>query len=517
VPTDEFGAYLRRLNQDFEFYAPRVLKVRPKVGGLPVTFQLNAVQRVIHRKLEQQKAETGKVRALLLKARQQGASTLVQARYFHQVSMRFGRRAFILSHEEKSASNLFDMAATFYQRMPPELRPTLEASNAKELVFASLKSGYAVATAGSKDTGRSATAQLFHGSEVGFWQNAESHMMSLGQVVPNERGTEIILESTANGIGNLFHTMWQAAEAGASDYIPIFTPWFWSLEYSTPVPAGFGFAPDDIEYQRMHECTPEQLYWRRRKIDTDFSGDELRFAQEYPATAAEAFVNVGHNPFISVASVMKARKTRGVEAVGARILGVDPARYGGARSAMVWRQGRVAYKMQSHQNLNTMQLASLIAKEIQDGNVDKVFVDAGGLGAGVVDRLHELGYTEIVIEVNFGEKATEPDKYLNKRAECWDGAKNWVEQVPCELVDSDELQADLVGPTHTYASGTQRLSIETKESMQKRQVRSPDLGDALALTFAYPVSGVFDQKNPPAAIGYAPRRIERRSSNWRTR
>jgi hypothetical protein len=514
--SDEIG-YVRRLKQDFEFYAPKVLRIKPKKGGRAVPFELNKAQLAIHNKLEAQRKLTGKVRALILKGRQQGASTYVQGRYYHRTSMSFGIKAFILAHEDKATQNLFAMTEGFYNASPGELKPRLGAANANELVFEALRSGYAVATAGSKDTGRSATAQLFHGSEVAFWKNAETHMMGIGQIVPNDEGTEIILESTANGVGNLFHNSWQAAESGASDYQAIFTPWFWSLEYSDEPPKGYTFSMEDVQYQEMHGCTTNQLYWRRRKIDTDFSGDELRFAQEYPATAAEAFVNVGHRPFISIEAVLKARKAKSVEAFGARILGVDPARYGGARSAMVWRQGRVAYKMQAHQGLNTMQLASLVGQEIEGGRVDKVFVDAGGLGAGVVDRLHELGYQDIVVEVNFGEKATEPEKYLNKRAECWDGARNWIEGQVAQIVDSDELQADLVGPTHSYSSGTQRLAIETKEQMEKRQVRSPDLGDALALTFAYPVSAVFDKSHPPVAHGYAPRRIQRKSTDWRVR
>ncbi|HQR20105.1 MAG TPA: hypothetical protein PKV98_04520 [Burkholderiaceae bacterium] len=517
MPTSDDVGYIRRLASDFEYYAPRVLKVKPKRGGRVIPFELNRAQLSIHKRLEEQKAAIGRVRALILKGRQQGASTYVQGRYYHRTSTRFGIKAFILAHEDKATQNLFAMTDGFYTNSPAELRPRLGAANANELVFEGLRSGYAVATAGSKDTGRSATAQLFHGSEVAFWKNAETHMMGIGQIVPNDPGTEIILESTANGVGNLFHNSWQLAEAGASDFIPIFTPWFWSLEYSEDPPPGYTFSTEDVEYQQMYGCTTAQLYWRRRKIDTDFQGDELRFAQEYPATAAEAFVNVGHRPFISVEAVLKARKAKGIEAFGARILGVDPARYGGARSAMVWRQGRVAYKMQTHQGLNTMQLASLVAQEIQGGRVDKVFIDAGGLGAGVVDRLHELGYQDIVVEVNFGEKATEPEKYLNKRAECWDGAMHWITDQVVQIVDSDELQADLVGPTHSYSSGTMRLAIETKESMEKRQVRSPDCGDALALTFAYPVSAVFDKSHPPVAQGYAPRRIQRKSSDWRVR
>src|SRR5262249_59464457 len=92
-------------------------------------------------------------------------------------------------------------------------------------------SGYKVGTAGTKAVGRSSTIQLFHGSEVAFWPFADTHAAGVMQAVPNEKDTEIILESTANGIGNFFHQTWRNAEAGKNDYIAIFVPWYWSEEY----------------------------------------------------------------------------------------------------------------------------------------------------------------------------------------------------------------------------------------------------------------------------------------------
>lgn len=514
MPDGDRGA-LRRLKQDFEYYAPLALKVRPKAGGNPVPLWLNRAQKHLHQRLQWQLANKGMVRALILKGRQQGASTYIEGRFFHRVSMGFGLKAYILTHEQKATDNLFGMADTYYHNLPAELRPHLGAANANELIFDRLGSGYSVATAGSKDTGRSATAQLFHGSEVAFWKSADQHMMGVGQIVPNEPGTEIVLETTANGVGNLFHQMWQTAEAGGSLYLPIFTPWFWSDEYQTTAPEGFAFSAEDVEYGKAYGLTPAQLYWRRSKINTDFSGSEIRFQQEYPATAAEAFVNVGHLPFIAVEHVLRARKAE-VGGVGARVLGVDPARNGPDRSALVYRQGRKVYRATAYSGINTMQLTGIVARSIQAGEVDKVFVDVIGIGAGVVDRLHELGYTEIVVPVASSERPLEPERYINKRAEMWDLMRAWFEDGPVQVPDSDELQADVVGPQADYQSNGQRLKIESKDDMEKRDVRSPDLGDALALTFAYPVADVFDRSNPEA-VGYAPRRIVRKQRDWRAR
>jgi hypothetical protein len=161
---------------------------------------------------------------------------------------------------------------------------------AKELV-ASLDSGYSVGTAGTKAAGRSRTLQLFHGSEVAFWPNAASHFAGVLQAVPDLPETEIILESTANGIGGEFHERWQMAEAGIGDYQAIFVPWFWSEEYARPVDADFILDDDEEEYAALHGLSMEQMAWRRAKIHE--LKDPMLFRQEYPSTAAEAFQLTG--------------------------------------------------------------------------------------------------------------------------------------------------------------------------------------------------------------------------------
>ena len=105
--------------------------------------------------------------------------------------------------------------------------PVPDASSAKELNFKTLNSGYSVGTAGNKAVGRSQTIQLMHASEVGYYPHAEDHAKGILQAVPNEKGSEIIMESTANGIGNYFYNMWMAASSGQSDFQAIFVPWYW--------------------------------------------------------------------------------------------------------------------------------------------------------------------------------------------------------------------------------------------------------------------------------------------------
>ena len=106
-----------RLRSDFPYYAKSFLKIRSKSGKIE-PLQLNTAQQYIHDLVETQKRETGKVRALILKGRQQGCSTYVEARLYHRTSLGRGLRAFILSHEADSSANLFTMAMPFLRLIP---------------------------------------------------------------------------------------------------------------------------------------------------------------------------------------------------------------------------------------------------------------------------------------------------------------------------------------------------------------------------------------------------------------
>lgn len=481
-----------RLKSEFPHYARKCLKIRSKAGQVE-PFEMNEAQQFLHHAIEEQYAETGKVRVLILKGRQQGCSTYVEGRFYWKVSHRKGVRAFILTHEQKATDNLFEMANRYHNNCPKLVRPTTGTSNAKELAFPKLDSGYAVGTAGTKEVGRSSTIQYFHGSEVAFWANADTHSKGVIQAIPDMPGTEVILESTANGIGNYFHLQWQMAVAGLSDYIAIFIPWFWQSEYRKPVPEGFVPTDEETELMSLYGLDEGQLVWRRTKV-IELTADGVEgakaFKQEYPNTAAEAFQVTGEDSFIQPDDVTPARQG-GAERYGPLILGVDPARFGDDRVSFIWRQGRVAFGLKSFKKKDTMEIAGMTHRLIQKSNklgrpVQRVFVDVNGLGAGVVDRLHELGYKDLVRGINGAERAFDPNRYANKRAEMWGEMKEWILDRPVQIPDSDSLHADLCAPAAKTDSKS-RMLMEKKDDMKKRGLRSPDEGDALALTFAEPV------------------------------
>lgn len=483
---------LRYLISNFEIWSAHCAKIQAK-NGQTLPFVWNRAQRHVHECIERQKAEKGYVKALVLKGRQQGISTYIGARFYHQTSTTHGRNAFIVAHEDKATSNLFKMVKRYHGHNP--IAPSTRASNAQELIFGELDSGYRLATAGSKDVGRSATAQVFHGSEFAFWDNAQSHLAGIGNTIGSgaaATGTEMILESTANGLGNAFHLMWQAAVAGESEWQAIFVPWYWQDEYRAPVRDTLVLDEEDLKYQAAYKLTLEQMQFRANKIAEYGPGFEWLFDQEYPAAAELAFRSPTGKPLIGPTTVSAAVNSKHKDMAGQPlIIGVDPAGDGEDpsenrdRTAIAYRRGRVCYRIEYHRDLSTMQIAGMLAGYIREMRPDAVFIDKGGLGAGIVDRLHELNF-EQVHGVMFGQRAHNSELYVNKRAEMWWDMKAWLEDQPVRIPNDAQLIGDLSAPQPIWRSDSKK-QLESKKEMAKRQIRSPDGADALALTFAEPV------------------------------
>lgn len=482
----------QELKDNFPFYARNCLKIRTKKGSVE-PFELNDAQTYIHEQIEAQRKEKGYVRAIILKGRQQGCSTYVEGRYIWRTTHRTGCQAFILTHEEDATKNLFEMAKRYYTNLPQQVQPSINASNDKSLNFGKLDSGYRIGTAGNKSVGRSMTNQLFHGSEVAFWPNASEHAKGILQTVPLEPETEVIYESTANGLGNFFHQQWKMAESGLSDFKAIFVPWFWQKEYRKPIPEDFKRSDAEQKLAEYHGLDDEQLQWRRDKIielSADGTDGERAFKQEYPCTSSEAFQVTGADGLITPDTAMAARK-RETGPGGTFYVGVDPSR-GGDRFAIMRRAGPKAWGYEKHVGKAVDNLGKQVAicKAILDKidhtalkKPDFMLIDAGG-GADLVDRLHELGYSDRVKAIAFGSTPLKPDKYPNKRCEMWGEMNLWLtdENLPPQIPDDDEVQADLCASPY-HRDSNDRIVLEKKEKIIKEFGFSPDSGDALALTF----------------------------------
>jgi hypothetical protein len=490
------GADALRLRNDLEYFAETALKLRPKAGPIE-PFNFNAAQKKLHALLEEQKAKTGRVRAVILKARQLGISSYTAARFYHRTIHSPGLRTIILGHERRASSNLFQIVKRFHDNLPDGLRPSVGTSNAEELIFDRIDSGYIVTVASGEGTGRSATAQLLHASEVAFWDDLPIQMAALMQTVPDLPGTEIILETTASGYNDL-HSLWRKAEAGESEFMPVFLPWFVDPDYCREVDSDFVMDAEESKLVELYNLTKEQIAWRRAKIGQ--LGNAEYYAQEYPSVASEAFISSSFDSFIPAALVIKARREK-VDPYGPIIIGVDPAGMGADRTSIAWRRGRCITKIESRRGLDTMEVTGWVNKIIRDDEPAKVNIDVGGLGVGVYDRLIEMGHRRSLINpVNFGGKPIEPPPLdekgnpaggpANRRAEMWSNLKKALEAGRFQLPDHDSLQADLVSAGYKYNSAGQLL-IESKQDMRKRGVPSPDEGDAVALCFSEPDGAPF--------------------------
>jgi len=464
----------------FPYFARKCLYIRDKPGNI-IPFKLNDAQIYIHSKLEKQREETGKVRALILKGRQQGASTYIEARLLWRVLFSVGKRAFILTHEAEATKNLFKMAKLYVEKMPSVMTPTIGADSANELTIPNLNASYRVGTAGNKSVGRSETIQLFHGSESAFWPHADEHAKGILQAIPDEPGTEVIIESTANGPNGWFYQQVQAALRGEGEYQIIFTPWFWQKEYRKTVPDNFSLTQIELEIKKSYTLDDEQIMFRRAKIvELSASGGdgEAAFMQEYPMTIEEAFSRSRDRQLIPANIVNRAMKSTLTEGYGPVVMGVDPASEGGDRAVIVVRQGRYIKDIIMRRYIKTTDFTGLIKRTIKKYKPTRVNIDKGTFGKMMIDTLHDDRY-EMVYGVDFGGSAAESDKYYNKRTEMWCKLKLWLDDEPVMLPDRDDILMDLTEATYGYDVHG-RIKLDSKSNFKM----STDLGDALGLTLA---------------------------------
>jgi hypothetical protein len=250
------------------------------------------------------------------------------------------------------------------------------------------------------------------------------------------------------------------------------------------------------------------MNWRAAKID-EFAmaahGNEevakVKFAQEYPATLEEAFSGSQEESFIGSMPVLLARRAY-AEAVrenggkrptaniyGSKRMGIDPS-WLGADSFRIWmRQGRIAWRAGSWEKKKLTESYGRILRILEIEQPDEIYIDCVGIGAGLYDMLSDNEtWGSRVFGIMAGDSADESDRHFNKKAEMWWEMRQWLTENPqVMLEDIDDIQSDLTS-VRPKREQRQRTKLESKDEMRARGVPSPDDGDALALTFAYPSS-----------------------------
>lgn len=308
---------INQLRGDLDLYCKTVLKIRNKDAAL-TPLRLNGAQRLVHSRIAAQRKATGRVRAVILKARQEGVSTYTAGRFFRGMHLWQGRKAMVIADSLERAGVLFDIYQRYLQNVPAEIAPEGKAVSQRKRMAFTHDSELSVRPASDTEAGRAQTIHLIHASEIAFWGSAgvdaSATWTSLMQAVPR-LGSEVIVESTAKGAGGLFHRIWEEAEDGSNGWIAIFLPWWIHEEYRFPCSQEMREIiddnMDDFERQALnegiwfegqsHKLSYDHLAWRRQIIVENFGGDRERlgrdavrnFQQEYPATAEEAFLVSG--------------------------------------------------------------------------------------------------------------------------------------------------------------------------------------------------------------------------------
>jgi len=286
------------------------LHIKTKDGDMK-RLRLNTTQTKLFNKLIALRKAGRIVRVWLLKYRQGGVSTLIEAIIYALTSQRNNINSLILADEKEHASNLFEMSKLYQNKLEktdPHLTVPLKKSNEKKLEFEGTNSQVIIASAENTEAAKSHTFQLVHLSEVAYFRDLKTVLSDLNQTVPDLPGTMIVGETTANGMEE-FYKQWLRAVEGKTAWIPLFFPWFEMEEYSMPLQDGKLYPLDGINFdsdtslptfeyeehdlKEEFELSDEQLNWRRYAIVNKCQGDLNTFKREYPATWQEAFAMSG--------------------------------------------------------------------------------------------------------------------------------------------------------------------------------------------------------------------------------
>lgn len=295
---------IRKLIENYLWIRPKDVKEGEKL------LKFNAPQERLYNTIKKCYEKRKPVRIIILKARQMGFSTATGGIVFaNTITSRLVQSA-IITHRDSTTNELFKMYKRFYNKLPKELQPAVQASNAKELIFNTkdgkgLDSTIKCMTAVDEGVGRGGTTQFVHMSEYAFWKNAEEVYTAIMQCVPDTPDSMVIIESTANGF-NDFKDLWDKAVAGENDYIPLFFAW-WEMDSYRREYTGFKLTDEEEELKRRFNLDNEQLAWRRWCIANNCKGNIDKFHQEYPSTPDEAFIFSG-NSYFDMPSLHKAKE-----------------------------------------------------------------------------------------------------------------------------------------------------------------------------------------------------------------
>jgi hypothetical protein len=221
----------------------------------------------------------------------------------------------------------------------------------------------------------------------------------------------------------------------------------------------------------------EYIEEAKLRYGADSNAYRVRVLGEFPR---------GDDDTIIPIEMVESAVERDVEPFGNMVWGVDVARFGTDASALCKRRDNaVTEPVRIWRGLDTMQVTGAVVAEWESTDPKirplDIMVDSIGLGAGVVDRLRELGLP--ARGINVSESPSMKTQYANLKAELWYRARSWLEARDCRLPKDTRLASELVMPRYSFTSSG-KVKVEGKAEIRKRGVGSPDAADAFVLTFA---------------------------------
>lgn len=282
----------------------------PDKRGQVVTLNITPSQIKVTRAIEKQERRNKPVRVVVLKGRQVHMSVGIASHMFKRLAFFSGQRGMVVGDSYKSARNLWNYLDHFDRNYKAfegigkadtqrRIQPTQSSSG---MLKWNNGSEIETATARNLAAGRSYSLRHVHISEYAFYGDASTLMGGLMQSVPNDAGTSVFVESTANGIGDPFYELWMQASSGKTGWAAVFFPWFEHPEYSMPVEGSvrdfqISLDREETALRQAHGLTLEQLNWRRWCIVNGCQGSIDVFHQEHPSTPDEAFLTSGRPVF----------------------------------------------------------------------------------------------------------------------------------------------------------------------------------------------------------------------------
>ncbi len=301
----ELSQAILKARNDPKYFAEKLLKIVYK--GRPQEWRYFPSQDFVLKARLKQESQGKPVRLVILKARREGISTLVQGWLFHKVTTRPHRMGMVVSHELDSADEIAEISRRFWEFLPEGRRPSIPGSklpHTKTMVFDKLRSKLRIETANDIQAGRSMAIDYLHCSEVAFWRDAKELLLGLLSCVNrDDPDSMVVIESTANGYGDAFHELVTKAQNGENDFELVFIPWFIDPRYQIQS-EDFEATPEEEKLRTLYTfegkritLTDAQLNWRRWAIPNLCGGDKEKFKQEYPGSVDEAFLYSGRTRF----------------------------------------------------------------------------------------------------------------------------------------------------------------------------------------------------------------------------